>query len=176
MSFKDQVPCNTDLLQSAKFILIFPRLPFTQFFCQAANVPGIATTPTSQPTPFSNLPIPGDKLQYEPLDIEFLLDEELLSWIQVHDWMRGIAFPKEFAEYSKLKDQSRYSQQVDHPQYADAELISLSALGEHKVKFKFLDLFPISLGGISYDIRVGSEKIMTSTATFKFSRYDIITG
>jgi hypothetical protein len=174
MAAKDSSPCNQDLLQSAKFILSFPRLTAVQFFCQAANVPGLLCNPAIQATPFSDLPIAGDKLVYGTLDVEFLLDEELQTWISIHDWMRGLSFPAEFEEYKNLKHLSRYSEQVKYPQYADAELISLSASGQPLVKFHFIELFPISLSRIEYDIRIGSEKTMTATSSFKFKRYNII--
>jgi hypothetical protein len=174
MSAKDASVCNTDLLQSAKFLFSIPRLTSTQFFCQSVNVPGISTQNTIQSTPFVDLNIPGDKVVYDPLTIEFLLDEELQSWLAVHDWIRGIGKVKEFDEYKNLDKLSRYSQTVKYPQYAEAELISLSASNNQKIKFHFIDLFPISLSRIDFDVRVGSEKTMTSSATFKFKRYDVI--
>jgi len=173
MAFQDSTVCNTDLLQSAKYIFTIPRLTSTQFFCQSVNIPGISMGSKSQPTPFMDLNIPGDKIEYEDLSIEFLLDEELYSWISIHDWIRGITFPTEFDEYNNLKHLSRYSEITSFPQYADAELTTLSALNQPKIKFHFIELFPLTLSGFSMDIRVGSEKIMTATATFKYKRYDI---
>jgi hypothetical protein len=173
MAAKDFSPCDTDILQASKYILSFPRISATQFFCQAINLPGVSTNPTGFDTPFSNLPIPGDKIQYEPLVIEFLIDEELQSWRVIYEWIYGISFPTEFAEYKNLKDLSRFSQDLKHPQYADAELILLSASNNPKIRIKFVDLFPISLGGISLDLRLDSSHIITASATFKYSRYNI---
>lgn len=173
MAAKDFTPCDTDILQSSKYILSFPRISATQFFCQAVNIPGVSVTPTSQPTPFSDLPIPGDKLNYEDLNLEFLLDEELQSWRIIHDWLRGITFPEEYEEHKNLKRLSRYSGQVKNPQYADAELIILSASNNPKIKIRFIDTFPVSLGAIQMDLRQDSSHIMSASATFKYSRYNI---
>lgn len=166
--------CNQDLLQSPKFILSFPRISTTQFFCQSVNIPGISTSSTIQNTMFSDLAIPGDKLNYETFEIEFLVDEELKSWLEIHDWMRGIAFPEKFEEYSGLKNLSPFSMNTKFPQYADAELIVLAANNTPKIKLHFIELFPISLSRIDLDIRIGSEKTITATSSFKFKRYDII--
>lgn len=174
MSVKDVSVCNTDLLQSAKFIFSLPRITSTQFFCQAINIPGISTQSTLQSTTFSDLNIPGDKLVYESLNIEFLIDEDLESWTQIHDWMRGIAFPEAFEERQNLKLQTRFSEKSKYPQYSDAELITLAANNTPKIKFHFIDLFPVELSGIPFDVRIGSEKTITATATFKFKRYDIV--
>jgi hypothetical protein len=173
MTIKDTSVCNNDLLQSAKFILSFPRLTSTQFFCQSVNIPGLSTQNTLQNTPFSDLSIPGDKLVYEPFNIEFLVDEEIQSWMAVHDWMRGITFPTEFSEYTNLNHASKYSENVPYPQYADAELTILAANNTPKMKVHFIDMFPISLSQVPLDIRLGSEHTITATANFKFKRYDI---
>ena len=174
MAIEDISVCNTDILQSAKFLFSIPRLTTTQFFCQRANIPGISTQNTLQATPFVDLPIPGDKIFYEDLSIEFLLDEELKSWISIHNWMTGIAFPKEFDQYKNLAEQSRYSKNVKYPQYADAELITLSSNNVRKVKIHFVDMFPVQLSGFDMDVRIGSEKTMTATASFKYKRYEIL--
>lgn len=174
MAAKDFSPCNTDILQSAKFIFSIPRLTSTQFFCQSANIPGISTEPKYQPTTFLDLAIPGDKIQFGQLDVEFLLDEELQSWNAISEWMRGIAFPENFEEYKNLKHLSRFSENVQFPQYADAELIVLSSTNKQTVKVQFKDLFPISLSGINFDVRLGSDTIMTASATFKYKRYDVV--
>jgi hypothetical protein len=174
MSVKDQIPCNTDLLQSAKFILSFPRISTTQFFCQSANIPGISSGFAMQNTMFSDLPIPGDKINYETFNIEFLLDEELQSWRQIHDWIRGLVFPEEFEEYKNLKNASKYSQQMRYPQYADAELIVLGSNNLPTIKIHIIEAFPVSVSGIDFDIRLGSERTLSAIATFKFKRYDIV--
>ena len=174
MAFSDNTVCNTDLLQAPKFLFSIPRLTSTQFFCQSVNVPGLETQSSIQTTPFIDLNVPGDKIVYDPIIIEFLVDEEINSWFSIYDWMRGIAFPKNFDEYKNLKHQSRYSEQAKYPQYADAELITLSANNNPKMKFRFVDMFPVSLSGFNMDIRLTSEAVITAKATFKFKRLDIL--
>lgn len=174
MSIKDSAICNTDLLQSPKWVLSFPRIQLTQFFCQSVNIPGVSVQNTIQNTPFSDLNIPGDKINFDSFTMEFLVDEELQSWIQVHDWLRGISFPKEFEEYKDLSNATRFSNSLKTPQYADADLILQSATNQPKIKFHFVDMFPISISGVNLDVRVGSERVLTSTATFKYKRFDVI--
>jgi hypothetical protein len=174
MPLNNTTVCNTDLLQSAKFIFSIPRLTATQFFCQAINIPGLNAQSATQPTPLIDLNVPGDKLNYDDLTVEFLVDEELLSWLAVHDWLKGITKSTSFEDYKNLKHLSMYSETVPYPQYADAELTTLSANNTPKTKIKFVDLFPVALSGIPLDIRVGSEHTITATSTFKFKRYDVI--
>jgi len=73
-------PQNTNFLQSTKFVLTFPRISNTQFFCQEVNLPGVSTSEIPQTTPFVDLYRPGDKLVYEPLNVTFIVNEDMSSW------------------------------------------------------------------------------------------------
>lgn len=169
---KDTVPCSIDLLQSAKFILTFPRITATQFFCQATNIPGLSVTNTIQNNPFRDMPVPGDKINYEDLIVEFLIDEELQSWLTIYYWINGYSFPKEFSEYKNLNTLSKNTN-LRSPQYADAQLNILSTTNKNTVFFNFTDCFPVSLSGINLDLRVGAERTLTASATFKYKTMDV---
>lgn len=176
MAIEDTNICNTDLLQSAKFIFTIPRLNEVQFFCQAINLPGVNSQSTVQLNPFRDMGVPGDKMEYEDLNIEFLLDEELRSWSSIYYWIKGYTQAEAWDDYVNLDKLSKYSQYeyINTPQYADAILTTLSAASNKpKVNIHFIDLFPVYLSAIPFDIRVTAAKTMTATATFRFKRYEI---
>ena len=172
-------PLNQSLAQSTKFTLIFSRLPYVTFFCSAVNLPGVSAGNTLQNTPFSDLPVPGDKIEYEPLDISFLVDEDYRSWFTVHDWIRGITFPTSFEEYKNLKllqptsAQSALAQNAEKPQYSDAILTLYTNKNNPNIRVKFKDCFPISLSSIRYSTQDNADVIITGDATFKFAYYDV---
>jgi hypothetical protein len=176
MALNDEIICNTDLLQPSKFIFTIPRLKEVQFFCQAANLPGVNSQSTVQLTPFRDMGVPGDKMEYEDLNIEFLLDEQLRSWSSIYYWMKGYTQAEAWEDYQNLDKLSKYSQYeyINYPQYADAILSTLSTVNNTpKVNIHFIDLFPVYVSSIPFDVRVDSSKIMTATATFRFKRYEI---
>jgi len=175
MALNDTNICNTDLLQSSKFIFLIPRLTEVQFFCQAANLPGVNSQSTVQVNPFRDAAVPGDKMEYEDLEVEFLVDEELRSWASIYYWIKGYTQAEAFEDYQNLDKLSKFSQYeyINTPQYADALLTTLSANDKPKVRIHFIDLFPVYLSSIPFDVRVSSEKTMTATATFRFKRYEI---
>lgn len=168
----DRNPKNTDILQSSKYLLIFSRLASTQYFCQTVNLPGVSVPETKQETPFSDLYRPGDKIQYDTFDIEFIIDEELTSWKGIHDWIRGISFPESFDEYKNLNRLSPVSMQSNQPQYSDATVTLLTGLNNAKIRVVYTDVFPVSLSSINFDTQVSADTIMTARASFRFSRYD----
>ena len=65
-------PTKFDYAEPTKFRFGVIKLPKVEFFCTAANIPGISLGNASQPTPLKDIPIPGDKLEYENLSISFL--------------------------------------------------------------------------------------------------------
>ena len=166
-------PQNTNFLQSTRFVLAFPRISNTQYFCQEVNLPGVSMNEAIQPTPFVDLPIPGNKLIYEPLNITFIVDEELQSWIEIHDWLRAMTFPTNFGEYENLKNLSSVSYYAPKPQYSDGVLNVLSALNNLKTTIHFTDIFPTSLSAIQFNSTDTDTPTITATASFRYSWYDI---
>lgn len=172
-------PTNQSLAQSTKFKLTFSRLPYVTFFCNAVNLPGVSFSPTQQATPFSDLPVPGDKIEFDPLDISFLVDEDYRSWFTVYDWIRGITFPTTFEEYKNLglnnttTPQSKLIALSDRPQYSDAILTLYTNKNNPNIRVKFKDCFPISLSSIRYSAQDNADVIITGDASFKFAYYDV---
>ena len=52
-----------------------------------------------------DLPIPGDKMEFEDLNVRFLVDENLENYMEIQNWMRGLGFPESFQEIYDLQDQ-----------------------------------------------------------------------
>lgn len=169
-------PVTEDLLQSTKFRLTFNRLPNITFFCQTINLPGPALTEGQRSTPFVDLYFPGEKIIYDTLNITFLVDEELRSWQELHDWIRGLTFPTDFSEYKDLQRQAiKTNPLADQKrfQYSEAVLTMYTNKNNPNVRIHFKDVFPTSLGSIILSTQDTAENIVISDATFRFSYYNI---
>lgn len=177
MTATTRQPTNKDLLQTTKFLLAFTRLPGATFFCQSVNLPGISLSEVPRNTPFVDLYVPGEKLQYDTFNVTFLVDEDLQSWQQLHDWIRGMTFPVDFKEYrdlNKLSDTSVFRQGARLPvQYTDAILTVYTNKNNVNFRVSFKDVFPISLTGVQFNAADNAEYIVSADASFRFSYYDI---
>lgn len=169
-------PPSSNYLQSTKFQIVFPRVTSMTYFCRSVNIPGISVTPARQNTPFVDLYRPGDKLQYETLDVEFIVDEELWSWQIIHDWIRGYSFPCSFNEYKNLNRESLVSLHSQQPQYSDGYLSTLTSQNNSKTILKFIDAFPVSLSEIRFDSSQSADSIISATATFRYQLYNFSRG
>lgn len=166
-------PQNQNLAQVTKFQLNFSRVPHLNFFCTKVNIPGVSIKPLPQPTAFIDLHVPGNKLEYDTFDIQFLVDEDYRSWFDVHDWIRGMAFPTDFEEYQNLKNQSRYQPEIKPVQYSEASLSIFTNKNNPNLMIHFREVFPVSLSSIGFDVELNADTIITATASFKFAYFDL---
>ena len=170
-------PKNPNYLHPNKFQLNFARLPNIQYFCQTVTVPGISLSEIPQNTPFVDLYRPGEKAIYDLLNVTFLVDESLKSWLEVHDWIRAMTFPEDFKEYRNLGLLSKTSgiRQATGlpPQYSDATLTILSSANNPAYTFKFYDVFPTSLSTFVMSTTDSPDTAITADATFRYSYFDV---
>lgn len=168
-------PTNPNSLQPNKFTLNFSRTPNLQYFCQTISLPGISTSEIPVNNPFVELYAPGEKAIYDILNVTFIVDAEMLSWLEIHDWLRAMTFPTEFEEYQSLEKLNRFTtaQSSKKPQYCDGAVTILSASNKPYYRFSFKDLFPISLSGFVVSTTDTPDTIITADATFRFTYYNV---
>jgi hypothetical protein len=174
-------PTNTSLLQKTKYIFTMPRINNTQYFLQEAMIPGINLPALSRPTSVVDIYVPGNKLEYEQFQMNFLVDAELKSWRDIHDWMRRLTTTVSNAEYKQLwrrdtvinKNVTSENISESMPQYADGIMTVMSNLNNPKFRIKYVNLFPIALSDIQFASTDSAEDIITATATFRYDYYDI---
>ncbi len=102
-----------------------------------------------------------------------MVDENLTSWKEVHDWIRAMTFPENFDEYKNLANLNPNRSQRLKPQYSDAKIILLSSSNNPVVEFVFYDVFPTSLSTIILSSQETPDSPVTSDATFRYTYYDI---
>ena len=72
-AYKRQIE-NRNFLAPTGFELVLNRAPKVAFFSNAANVPGITLGEATQPTYLKDIPVPGDKIIFDDLNLRFLVD------------------------------------------------------------------------------------------------------
>lgn len=169
MTVFNRNPQNTNPLQATKFLLTFGRIPATQYFCQEVNLPGVTLGTVDRVTPFLDMYSPGTKLQYDDLNINFIVDEELQSWKDMYNWFTSIASPDGF----EGRDHNRELQKNTH--FSDCTLTILSALNNPVLRVQFTNCFPLNLSGIQFDTKEDANHIITCNASFRYQSYQYLT-
>jgi hypothetical protein len=136
-------------------------------------VPGISIGEAPRNTPFVDLYSPGEKAIYELLNVTFFVDEELRSWLGIHDWIRAMSFPENFEEYLNLPKQVKYISNPKKPQFSDATLTLYSSSYKPYYRFKFFDCFPVSLSSFVVSASDTPDNVITADGTFRFAYYNV---
>ena len=89
---------NRNFLSPAGFKFNLSRAPKVDFFSNSVNIPNINLGVAIQASYLKDIPVPGDKLAYGDLEVQFFIDENLENYLQVHDWMRALGFPESIGE------------------------------------------------------------------------------
>ena len=173
-------PSKQDYADPTKFKFSIIKLPKVEYFCTQVNLPGISISDNySQPTPFRDIPLPGEKLRYEPLSVTFLVDENLENYQEIHGWLRGIGFPGGHEEFKNLlsggSDRFPTSKKTTPNQggiFSDATLNILTSKNNPVTEVRFNDCFPISLSGLQYNQQATDTDYLTATVTFNYKLYD----
>jgi hypothetical protein len=168
-------PTNPNFLQPNKFILTFGRTPNVQYFCQSLSVPGISLSEVPTFNPFLDIYSPGEKAIYDLLNVTFIVDEELKSWLEIHNWIRAMTFPKDFTEYAGLSRLNKIAgiSADKKPQFSDASIVLLSSSNTPLYRFNFHDVFPTSISTFLMNAMDDPDTIITADATFRYTYYDI---
>lgn len=171
-------PTNPNFLQPNKFQLSLARLPNVQYFCQTIIIPGISLGEAMYTNPLVDLYAPGEKAIYDLLNVTFIVDEDMKSWKEIHDWIRAMTFPERYEEYRELGNLNKYTRAKSNnqPQYSDGQITLLTSANNPNIRFKFYDLFPVSLSSFVMSTTDTPENIITADVSFRYSYYDIVVG
>ncbi len=184
-------PTELDYADPTKFKFSITKLPKVEFFTTAANLPGINLGESIFPTPFKQVPVMGDDLTFDNLEITFLVDEKLENYREIHQWLVGIGFPKARTQFSSFrKDESQTFPTIEsvkgdvtnpgtpsgiQAMFGDATLTIMTSKNNPVIEVRFSDLYPVALSGLSFNQQEGDVTYLTATATFTYKLYEMFT-
>lgn len=161
---------NTDFLNSNNSIVVVEKFKNIAFFTTDITIPGVSLNNPSQPNPFSNIKRVGDRLYYEPLVLQFKVNEDLSNWIEIHDWLKGAAFPESYQQYIDATSPSGKEESL----FSDISITIISNYKKPILSLNFRSCIPSSLGSISMSQSDSNIEPVICSVTFEFSTMDII--
>ncbi len=170
--FRNQVQ-NKNFLNPTGFKFILNRAPKVVFFSNQANIPGLNLGTADQSTYLTDIPVPGDKLQFQDLNLRFLVDEDLENYLEIQHWLRGLGFPDSLKEIYDWQSSNPNAPRGELNYTSDGTLNVLSSSNTPNFKVKFLDMFPVSLSDLDFDATDSDVDYLTANVTFKYTIYNI---
>ena len=167
---------NRNFLSPVGFKFSLKRAPGVAFFCNQANIPSIDLGIAEQPTWLKNIDVPGDKIQFGDLSLRFLVDEDLVNYMELQRWIRGLGYPENMDEFRKLESEvvmpTNFGQAGDDI-YSDGTLQILSSNLVPSFQVVFNDLFPYTLSTITFDATDADIEYFTADVSFKYTIYNL---
>jgi len=152
------------------------RTPTVNYFAQSANIPSMTLGDYNEETPLVQLPYPGDKLRFSPIDITFRVDEDLTNFTEIYDWLIGLGYPESTDQRLNFVSQN-IGANLDGSRkdavYSDGSLVIMTSAQNPNINVRFRDMFPIDLSTVQFNTTSQDVNYLEATATFRYSFYSI---
>lgn len=148
-------------LNPSAFNLVIDTLkyPNAQFSIQTAALPDLTAVGAAFNTPKRNITQMPDKINYGSFTCAFLVDENMLNYEEIHDWMLDLVETNDQGA-SKVRDM----------------VLQVRNSNNNVVKeIQFIDAYPVNLSSIPFDLTAGDVNYLVATVEFYYSYFNMIT-
>jgi hypothetical protein len=164
---------NRNFLSPVGFKFIISKNPKISFFCNSVKLPEISLPTLTQPSYLKDIDVPGDKIDYGDLVIKFLVDEDMVNYVAIHNWITGIGFPESTNQFKELTTNDLGIRDLLEIT-SDASLQILNSNYQVNSTIKFKDVYPVSLTPLEFESNATDIRYFTSQAIFKYTIYNIL--
>ena len=161
-------PTELNYLNPVSFETNFVRMPDVSFSTQEVSIPSVALGMTSYASFFSDLPIEGDKINFEQLSLSFIVAEDLSNYIEIYNWMIAIGFPEDFTQFALNESIVDGATGIDTLK-SDMSVIVNTNKSNPNFEILFRDAFPVSLSSIAFQANAQAIDPIIVTATFAYT-------
>jgi hypothetical protein len=124
--------------------------------CVAINLPTIILGQTEQPTSIRKIWLPGDSLEFEDINLQFMLQESMENWIAVMDWVYRLRDP----------DEIKYEREL-----CDLGVDILDAKYNTVVECTFIDIFPFTMSDVPLTTQIEDVEVSRFDVSFKINGF-----
>jgi len=132
--------------------------PNAEFNVQTASIPDITADAATMPLPYRDIGFSADKIIYAPLQITFLVDEELINYTEIHDWILGQVINNDGKSVRKTRD---------------ITLLIQSSHYNVVKEIKFIDAYPTTISTLQFDVRSTDMEYLTADVSFEYSYFKV---
>ena len=163
MSIVKGLPENYNTLSPISFKFAFEALPNVTYFCQSVSLPSLTLGEVTVPTPLRDYTVHGDNVTYSTIDISFIVDENMENYLEIFNWMRGLAPTTDLSQRRGLESNSRTGVTT-----TGILTILTNNMNANKTVM-FYDCWPTTLGEIAFDSTQTEVPVIATAASFNFT-------
>lgn len=144
---------NKNFLSPNGFRLIIDREEFAdlEYFCINSSLPNVSSGAVSQPYRNLQNTYPGDKVEYAPFDVRYMVTENMENYISLFNWL-----------VSCSNEQMRF---------ADMTLNILNSNNNVIRQVRFVEAFPVSIGQLDFHSQNTDVEYIVGDASFSYSHF-----
>lgn len=171
---------ETNTLYGNHYRFAIERLPDLTFFVQSVSTPNVSGAVAGQTNPFAVINHPGERLSYGTFTVTYMVDATFKTYFSLYYWMKGYGFPHDFDEVKRFRAKQLANDRVS-PQAQPIDLEKTTALitiltpdtAGIVAEINITDVFPTELTGLELASTNTDAPVLTTTATFSCSTFDV---
>ena len=101
--------------------------------------------------------MPSDKIQFGAFEISYLIDEDLLNYKEIFDWIKGNVETVHSSSATR-----------------DLTLTIMNSANNVTKQIKFVDAYPTMISSLPFDITTTDVEYLTAVVSFKYSYYQFL--
>ena len=163
---------NKNFLSPIGFVFLLDKARKASFLCQRASIPEISLVDIAIPTRgFVKVPLEGN-ITYSTLNIDFIVDEDLRNYMEIHNWIRAIGTPDNVVERRDwINANSDIITQDAKVSDGTFQVLNNNNIANFDVVFK--DMFPTQLSTLDFNVTTTDNDFLTASVTFQYLLYEI---
>ena len=152
-----------NFLNPSSFVLTLDSQSYSgaEFTIQTMILPDVSVEEAPLNFKQINVGRAGDKIAFGTFEISYLIDEDLLNYKEIFDWM-------------KSNVETKHSTTTSSDHYRDMTLTVMNSANNVTKQIKFVDAYPTSLSSLPFDITTTDVEYLTAVATFQYSYYEFV--
>ena len=147
---------NTNHLITQDYKIVIPQLDHLNYFIQRAPLPGMHQSAVDSGYQNNRIKTPGETIIYDPLTVDFLVDEDGINHFELQEWMR-----------------QHHSRERPYDKMRDITLHIYNRNKNSNIEYTFFSAFPTDIEQLSFDSTLGSTEQVLCSVTFAYQYYDM---
>jgi hypothetical protein len=164
-------PENINYLQQTGGRMVLKRAPNLMFFLQTVDIPAVQLNEATFYTQLDRIPLPGDILRRSTLDVTFKVDEDLVNYKEILNWMYGLAEPDSYDQYKALATEGRAHRDGV---MSDINVIIANSAQRNHQEFHFQDCWPTAIGNLRFTTKDKEIIPLDVGVSFIFRHFTVV--
>ena len=149
---------NRNLALGTSFKLDIPGMEEMNYFVQSTGLPSISMGGVDTPYQNHQTNVPSNRIEFDPLNINFLVDEDLANYESLFRWMV----------------ETTMTEPVVPNQMRNITLHFTNSSKLHKLAIRFHKAYPTMMSELPLDSSVNDAQPIVCSATFRYQYFEII--